>query len=61
MLPHSRKGFAVLSRAREDTRTARIAHSASLQNLPSPFTFTLNRLKINLLRVKEKAVLTLHR
>ena len=51
--------FAVSSYARTDT-PLRIAHSASSQFQPSPFTFTRNLLIQCVLRVKECAFFCLH-
>ena len=48
------------SYARTDT-PLRIAHSASSQFLPSPFTFTCNLLIHRVLRVKDYAFFCLHR
>ena len=56
--------FAVSSSAASYARTdtpLRIAHSASSQFLPSPFTFTRNPLIQCVLRVKECALFCLHR
>ena len=56
--------FAVSSSAPPYARTdtpLRIAHSASSQFLPSPFTFTRNPLIQCVLRVKECALFCLHR
>ena len=56
--------FAVSSSAPPYARTdtpLRIAHSASLQFLPSPFTFTRNPLIQCVLRVKDCAFFCLHR
>ena len=56
--------FAVSSSAASYARTdtpLRIAHSASSQFLPSPFTFTRNPLIQCVLRVKECAHFYLHR
>ena len=56
--------FAVSSSAASYARTdtpLRIAHSASSQFLPSPFTFTCNLLIQRVLWVKECALFCLHR
>ena len=56
--------FAVSSSAPPYARTdtpLRIAHSASLKYLPSPFTFTRNLLIQCVLRVKDCAFFCLHR
>ena len=56
--------FAVSSSAASYARTdtpLRIAHSASSQFLPSPFTFTRNPLIQCVLRVKDCALFYLHR
>ena len=56
--------FAVSSSAPPYARTdtpLRIAHSASSQFLPSPFTFTCNFLIQRVLRVKDCALFCLHR
>ena len=56
--------FAVSSSAASYARTdtpLRIAHSASSQFLPSPFTFTCNPLIQCVLRVKEMPLFCLHR
>jgi len=56
--------FAVSSSAASYARTdtpLRIAHSASSQFLPSPFTFTRNPLIQCVLRVKDCALFCLHR
>ena len=56
--------FAVSSSAASYARTdtpLRIAHSASSQFLPSPFTFTCNLLIQCVLRVKDCALFCLHR
>ena len=56
--------FAVSSSAPPYAQTdtpLRIAHSASSQFLPSPFTFTRNSLIQCVLRVKECALFCLHR
>ena len=56
--------FAVSSSAASYARTdtpLRIAHSASSQFLPSPFTFTCNLLIHRVLRVKDRALFRLHR
>ena len=56
--------FAVSSSAASSARTdtpLRIAHSASSQFLPSPFTFTRNPLIQCVLQVKYCALFCLHR
>ena len=56
--------FAVSSSAASYARTdtpLRIAHSASSQFLPSPFTFTCNLLIHRVLQVKDYAFFSLHR